>query len=46
MKGCLVTADLDTAYPARLAPGAELLGEMKDSGFAEPGGWSSAPTGR
>jgi putative peptide zinc metalloprotease protein len=31
-----VTVDLDTAYPARLAPGVELLGEMKDSGFAEP----------
>jgi putative peptide zinc metalloprotease protein len=36
MEGCLVTVDLDTAYPARLAPGVELLGEMKDSGFAEP----------
>jgi putative peptide zinc metalloprotease protein len=31
-----VTADVDTAYPARLAPGVELLGELKDSGFAEP----------
>jgi putative peptide zinc metalloprotease protein len=31
-----VTADLDAAYPARLAPGVELLGELKDSGFAEP----------
>src|SRR5690242_876339 len=36
MEGCLVTADVDTAYPARLAPGVELLGELKDSGFAEP----------
>jgi putative peptide zinc metalloprotease protein len=36
MEGCLVTADVDTAYPPRLAPGVELLGEMKDSGFAEP----------
>ena len=24
------------AYPPRLAPGIELLGELKDSGFAEP----------
>jgi putative peptide zinc metalloprotease protein len=31
-----VTANVDTAHPARLAPGVELLGEMKDSGFAEP----------
>jgi putative peptide zinc metalloprotease protein len=31
-----VTVDADTAHPARLAPGVELLGEMKDSGFAEP----------
>jgi putative peptide zinc metalloprotease protein len=31
-----VTVDLDAAYPARLAPGVELLGELKDSGFAEP----------
>jgi putative peptide zinc metalloprotease protein len=31
-----VTANVDTAQPARLAPGVELLGEMKDSGFAEP----------
>ncbi len=30
-----MTADVNTAYPARLAPGAELLGELKDSGFAE-----------
>jgi putative peptide zinc metalloprotease protein len=36
MEGCLVTVDVDTAYPPRLAPGVELLGEMKDSGFAEP----------
>jgi putative peptide zinc metalloprotease protein len=36
MEGCLVTVDLDAAYPARLAPGVELLGELKDSGFAEP----------
>src|ERR1700741_4293017 len=35
-EGCLVTVDLDAAYPARLAPGVELLGELKDSGFAEP----------
>jgi putative peptide zinc metalloprotease protein len=27
---------VDTAYPPRLAPGIELLGELKDSGFAEP----------
>ena len=27
---------LDTADPPRLAPGIELLGELKDSGFAEP----------
>ncbi|HEY1823976.1 MAG TPA: hypothetical protein VGG83_29050 [Trebonia sp.] len=26
----------DTAYPPRLADGVELLGELKDSGFAEP----------
>ena len=31
-----MTANVDTAHPARLAPGVELLGEMKDSGFAEP----------
>ena len=31
-----MTADVDTAYPPRLAPGIELLGELKDSGFAEP----------
>jgi putative peptide zinc metalloprotease protein len=36
MEGCLVTANVDTVHPARLAPGVELLGEMKDSGFAEP----------
>ncbi len=30
-----MTVDVDTAYPPRLAPGVELLGEMKDSGFAE-----------
>jgi putative peptide zinc metalloprotease protein len=33
MEECLVT--VDTAYPPRLAPGIELLGELKDSGFAE-----------
>ena len=27
---------VDTAYPPRLADGIELLGELKDSGFAEP----------
>ena len=27
---------VDTAYPPRLANGVELLGELKDSGFAEP----------
>ena len=27
---------VDTAYPPRLAAGIELLGELKDSGFAEP----------
>ena len=27
---------VDTADPPRLAPGIELLGELKDSGFAEP----------
>jgi putative peptide zinc metalloprotease protein len=27
---------VDTAYPPRLAPGVELLGELRDSGFAEP----------
>jgi putative peptide zinc metalloprotease protein len=27
---------VETAYPARLADGIELLGELKDSGFAEP----------
>ncbi len=27
---------VDTAYPPRLAPGTELLGELRDSGFAEP----------
>jgi putative peptide zinc metalloprotease protein len=27
---------VDTAYPPRLADGVELLGELKDSGFAEP----------
>lgn len=26
---------VDTAYPPRLAPGIELLGELKDSGFTE-----------
>ena len=31
-----MTVDVDAAYPARLAPGIELLGELKDSGFAEP----------
>ena len=31
-----MTVDTDTAYPPRLAPGIELLGELKDSGFAEP----------
>jgi len=31
-----VTANVDTVHPARLAPGVELLGELKDSGFAEP----------
>jgi putative peptide zinc metalloprotease protein len=36
MEECLVTVDTDTAYPPRLAPGIELLGELKDSGFAEP----------
>jgi putative peptide zinc metalloprotease protein len=36
MEECLVTVDVDTAYPPRLAPGIELLGELKDSGFAEP----------
>jgi putative peptide zinc metalloprotease protein len=36
MEGCLVTVDVDTVYPARLAPGIELLGELKGSGFAEP----------
>src|SRR5580658_1423622 len=35
MEGCPVTM-VDTAYPPRLAPGIELLGELKDSGFAEP----------
>src|ERR1700758_3491353 len=34
MEECLVT--VDTAYPPRLAAGIELLGELKDSGFAEP----------
>jgi putative peptide zinc metalloprotease protein len=34
MEECPVT--VDTAYPPRLAPGIELLGELKDSGFAEP----------
>jgi putative peptide zinc metalloprotease protein len=33
MEGRLVT--VDTAYPPRLVPGIELLGELKDSGFAE-----------
>ena len=27
---------VDTAYPPRLANGVELLGELKDSGFAKP----------
>jgi putative peptide zinc metalloprotease protein len=27
---------VDTAYPTRLADGTELLGELKDSGFAKP----------
>ena len=27
---------VDTAYPPRLADGTELLGELKDSGFAQP----------
>jgi len=36
MEECLVTMDVDTAYPPRLAPGIELLGELKNSGFAEP----------
>jgi putative peptide zinc metalloprotease protein len=36
MEECLVTVDTDTAHPPRLAPGIELLGELKDSGFAEP----------
>jgi len=27
---------VDTAYPPRLAEGTELLGELKDSGFAQP----------
>jgi putative peptide zinc metalloprotease protein len=27
---------VNTAYPPRLADGIELLGELKDSGFAEP----------
>ncbi|HEX7160118.1 MAG TPA: hypothetical protein VF223_02650 [Trebonia sp.] len=31
-----MTVGVDTAYPARLAPGVELLGGLKDSGFAEP----------
>jgi putative peptide zinc metalloprotease protein len=31
-----VTVNVDAAHPARLAPGVELLGELKDSGFAEP----------
>jgi len=34
MEEPLVTADL--AYPPRLADGTELLGELKDSGFAQP----------
>jgi putative peptide zinc metalloprotease protein len=34
MEECLVT--VDTAHPPRLAPGIELLGELKDSGFEEP----------
>ena len=34
MEGCLVTT-VGTAYPPRLAAGIELLGELKDSGFAE-----------
>jgi putative peptide zinc metalloprotease protein len=41
-----VTADVDTAYPARLAPGVELLGEMKDSGFAEPRSLVKRPDGQ
>jgi putative peptide zinc metalloprotease protein len=36
MEECLVTVDVDTAYPPRLAPGIEMLGELKDSGFTEP----------
>src|SRR6185437_6623862 len=46
MEGSLVTVDLDTAYPARLAPGVELLGEMKDSGFAEPRSLVKRPDGQ
>ena len=34
MEEPLVT--VDTAYPPRLADGTELLGELKDSGFAQP----------
>ena len=41
-----MTVDVDTAYPARLAPGVELLGEMKDSGFAEPRSLVKRPDGQ
>ncbi len=41
-----MTVDVDTAYPARLAPGVELLGELKDSGFAEPRSLVRRPDGQ
>jgi putative peptide zinc metalloprotease protein len=34
--GGIQVTTVDTAYPPRLADGIELLGELKDSGFAQP----------